>query len=688
VPRPFVQQAFGKYTLCDKLAVGGMAEIFLARLPAAQPGSFLVIKRILPHYSGNSQFTDMFIDEARISFLLRHENIVPLHDLGKVENQFFLAMEWIPGQDLKAVVTRCRERGLRLSPEHAAWICSETLKGLEYAHSKTAPDGRPLHIVHRDVSPQNVLVGYDGAVKITDFGIAKAESKLDSTQVGTLKGKFGYMAPEQVIANGPPLDSRADVFAVGIILWELLTGQRLFTGATEIEILEKVRSARFDPPSSFVTDVPRELEKVVFHALMRDRDKRYLSAGEMQADLARFLDPLSGFGRANVAAVMAELFADEIESLQRKWNVTVIDRDKTDEGARLESTRGDARVPAATNPSANPFAGSEDVATTTHEVPVRRDETGKTKVNPPPPDLTDTTRRPVVGKTQLSGGGLSAEELLAGIEEEKASEDLLASAPPPSAPTPAQPSVTSRRASRDATTTHEVSRAAKPRGRGAFWAACGGVALIVGAAGGVFSGAIQNPFASPMVEVVCTVECMVKIDGGVVLASGTQGRWPVGEGDRVVEISRIGYQPITRTVHASRGTVLYVDGTLLPVEGALADIPIDTEPAGSEVWLDAVKQDGSSPLTVHASLGDHTLRVSRPRYQDSVISIPAKHPGTCPPVKVALSPKSAAIQVGSTPPGAKVFVDGALAGVTPWLVDGLPLGKPVTLDVTLKGYRS
>src|SRR5688500_3784963 len=237
----FQPQAFGKYHLLDKLAVGGMAEIFLAK-SAADPNRYLVIKRILPHFSDNAQFVDMFIDEAKISAQLKHGNIVPVHDLGKIGANYFLAMEWVPGQDLKQLLARCKELGLRLSAEHAAFISWQMLMGLDYAHAKADPGGRPLHIVHRDVSPQNVLVGYDGSVKVTDFGIAKAESKLDATQAGTLKGKFGYMAPEQVVAGGPPLDHRADIFASGIILWELLTGHRLFTGTSEIEILEKVRA--------------------------------------------------------------------------------------------------------------------------------------------------------------------------------------------------------------------------------------------------------------------------------------------------------------------------------------------------------------------------------------------------------------------------------------------------------------
>ncbi len=314
---------FGKYHLLEKLAMGGMAEIFLARnTQDPNPENYLAIKRILPHYTGNGQFVDMFIDEAKLTIQLSHPNIVPVFDLGRIDDHYFLAMEYVAGQDLKKIAARCAERGVRLAFEHSAYILAELLKGLDHAHAKTDPAGRLLGIVHRDVSPQNILVGYDGTVKITDFGIAKASAKLDSTQAGTLKGKFGYMAPEQVVAGGPPLDRRSDVFTAGIVLWELITGQRLFDGKTEVEVLERVRKALIEPPSTIVADVPRELERVVFKALIKDPAKRYQTAQAMAADLTAWLDAAApGFGPPDLQAVMEELFPEELEYVRAKWNV-------------------------------------------------------------------------------------------------------------------------------------------------------------------------------------------------------------------------------------------------------------------------------------------------------------------------------------------------------------------------------
>jgi serine/threonine protein kinase len=260
---------FGSYVLHDRIGAGGMAEIFLATSPTAQGiDKELVIKRILPSLSGDDQFVKMFVEEARLCVNLRHPNIVQVYDLGEVGAQFFIAMEYVHGRDLLKTLAACAKKRMGFPTDIALYIVMEVLKGLDYAHNLRGPDGAPLGIIHRDVSPSNVLLSFDGKVKLGDFGIAKASSR-ERTATGILKGKFGYMAPEQVI--GRAIDHRADVFAVGILLYELLTGHRLFAGRNDLAVLERVRDAVVDPPPRFYNpDLSRELESIVLRALSRE----------------------------------------------------------------------------------------------------------------------------------------------------------------------------------------------------------------------------------------------------------------------------------------------------------------------------------------------------------------------------------------------------------------------------------
>ena len=215
---------FGKYWLLERINVGGMAEVFKAKSYGVEGFEKLIaIKRILPSIAEDEDFITMFIDEAKIAVQLNHANIAQIFDLGKIDESYFIALEFVHGKDLRTIWDRHKRRGLRLPIPMSVYVISRVLEGLDYAHRKKNAGGEELNIVHRDVSPQNVLVAYEGEVKIIDFGIAKAANKASKTQAGILKGKFGYMSPEQV--RGLPLDRRADIFSAGIILYELLTGE-------------------------------------------------------------------------------------------------------------------------------------------------------------------------------------------------------------------------------------------------------------------------------------------------------------------------------------------------------------------------------------------------------------------------------------------------------------------------------
>ena len=281
-------QPFGKYLLLERISVGGMAEVFKAKAFGVEGfEKIIAIKKILPSMAEDADFIQMFIDEAKICGQLNHANICQIFELGRIDDSHFIAMEYIWGKDLLQIQNRFRRSRKQMTVQMAAFIASKMCEGLDYAHRKKDATGKPLNIIHRDVSPQNVIVSYEGEVKVIDFGIAKAASRSSKTQAGVLKGKFGYMSPEQV--GGKQLDQRADIFAIGTILYELLTSERLFLGDTDFATLEKVRNVAVPPPSKVNTTVPAELDRIIMKALAKETGDRYQWASEMHEDLQDFL---------------------------------------------------------------------------------------------------------------------------------------------------------------------------------------------------------------------------------------------------------------------------------------------------------------------------------------------------------------------------------------------------------------
>ena len=256
---------FGKYLLLERIAVGGMAEVFLSKSFGIEGfEKVIAIKRILPTMAEDDDFIEMFIDEAKIAGHLNHANIVPIYELGKIGESHYIAMEYVWGKDLLQIMNRFRRMRKRMPPTMVGFIATKMCEALEYAHTKRDRRGQPLNLIHRDISPQNILCSYDGAVKLIDFGIAKAASRTTKTQAGVLKGKFGYMSPEQV--RGLPIDHRSDIFAVGTCMYEMLTADRLFVGESDFSTLEKVRHAAVQAPSEMVPGVPKEFDEIVMRA--------------------------------------------------------------------------------------------------------------------------------------------------------------------------------------------------------------------------------------------------------------------------------------------------------------------------------------------------------------------------------------------------------------------------------------
>ncbi|MFZ3228671.1 MAG: serine/threonine-protein kinase [Pseudobdellovibrio sp.] len=283
-------EKFGKYVLLEKIAVGGMAEVYLAKSAVANGlNKFVAVKRILPQFSSNEEFIDMFKEEAKVAINLNHGNIVSIYDFGVEKNQFFLVMEFMEGRNLRQIINELKKNNRSFSIDQAIFIIKEVAAGLDHAHRCVdANSGRPLNITHRDMSPQNIMLSFEGEVKVIDFGIAKAETEKEETKAGTLKGKFSYMSPEQ--AEGMPIDPRTDVFALGIILWELLANDRLFTGSNEAAILRKVRECQIPQIRKVNPLVPPELERIAMKALAKDKNVRYQTAANFHRDLNRFLN--------------------------------------------------------------------------------------------------------------------------------------------------------------------------------------------------------------------------------------------------------------------------------------------------------------------------------------------------------------------------------------------------------------
>jgi serine/threonine-protein kinase len=277
-----------RYKVLEKIASGGMAEVFRAESAGLEGFKKTVaIKRVLPHLSEKKQFIGMFLDEARVSAHLSHSNCVQVFDIGVGDNTYFIVMEYVDGADLKGLIEHRKKSGAPFPIEEACLICVRICEGLSYAHELTDNNGESLHIVHRDMSPPNVLITRFGEVKIVDFGLAKANSQLEKSEPGIIKGKFSYLSPEA--AQGLPVDGKTDIFAVGIILWELLAGRRLFMGDTDLETVRMVQQARVPSIRQFNPRVGPELERVLNRALAGDPDARYQTARELGRDLNNML---------------------------------------------------------------------------------------------------------------------------------------------------------------------------------------------------------------------------------------------------------------------------------------------------------------------------------------------------------------------------------------------------------------
>ncbi|GAB4559792.1 MAG: hypothetical protein Tsb0020_05910 [Haliangiales bacterium] len=337
-----------RYTITERLDQGGMAEVFRGVAESLQGfKKSVAIKRILPSLTKNDKFVSMFLDEAKLSLYLQHACIVQVFDIGVTDAAYFLVMEFVDGCNLKALLERLKEKGRRIDVPLAIYVMLECCKALNYAHHAENPETQePLNIVHRDVSPPNILLSKMGEVKLVDFGLAKANSQIESTDPGVVKGKFSYLSPEA--ASGKIVDPRADIFAVGIILWEMFTGRRLFYGDTDYQTVELVRQARIPSIAALNPEIEPDLEAIVRKALARDPNERYQNAADLGDALAQYL-----FSRRmkvtarDLAAVVKDTQLDRMRKRSTEPKESLIDVLIQDEMAKVTSLLDDGSPTAA-----------------------------------------------------------------------------------------------------------------------------------------------------------------------------------------------------------------------------------------------------------------------------------------------------------------------------------------------------
>jgi serine/threonine protein kinase len=324
-------QQLGRYHLLDRIAFGGMAEIYRAKTFDANGQPHLVaVKRVLAHLAEDDDFIQMLVDEAKIASVLRHSSIARVYEFARAHGEYFIAMEHVDGKDMRTVLERCRSKKKPIPPEHAAHICAEVGAALHAAHSAVDSRGRPLRIIHRDVSPSNIICSYAGEVKLCDFGIAKATLSRVTTKTGVIKGKVKYMSPEQAL--GRKLDHRSDVFSLGSCLYEMLTRIPPFTATNEMDLLIKVRDAKYRAVSELQPGIPPELEAITDKCLTRSRANRYQTAAEVEGDLRAFLSKfMPNYSRSHLGRFVRKMFATEIERELRMLEEYVMTEDPSDD---------------------------------------------------------------------------------------------------------------------------------------------------------------------------------------------------------------------------------------------------------------------------------------------------------------------------------------------------------------------
>jgi serine/threonine protein kinase len=625
-------QPFGRYQLLDKVAAGGMAEVWRARISGeANFQRIIAIKKILPHVAEDEDFIAMFTDEALITSSLQHGNIGQVYEFNRVEDTFFIAMEYISGKDLKGVWSWCRHRKSLMPIPLAVFITQKIADGLDYAHSRRDSNGDIASVIHRDVSPQNVLLSWEGDVKLIDFGIAKATEKSGNTRPGTLKGKFAYMSPEQI--RGLPLDGRADMFALGIILYELVTGERGFQAESEFSLLEMVRNVEIRPPAMLNENLPPELERIIYKALSKDRNERYPTCADFSEDLQRFA--LTMGKPANARDLAAYVRA----------NFTV---DWEREKARLESYR-DAGVesskPRALAGSATPVLGAPGVGKRTavdveedpFQAPTRAEISAgaAARMSREPPHSNPNNNNPN-GQHKRN-----IQESNTNLRRPETRAEAAVVAPP----------------------TVKAAASTPQKSMGVVWAA-----LLVGVLG---AGAVAAWLWMPSKRtVVVSVEgparASVTLDQQQYTASPSVTITDVATGAHALIVEAPGFLSYSGTLEVTQQPITNVTA---PLQRASTRVKVVSTPAGASLLVDGVAVAGTTPLVVPLPVGVRsTLTAQLPGHRDVRTEVqPTSNPDQR--VDMLLAPLTTKVRIVSVPEGAQLTIGDKNLGTLPVVVE-------------------
>lgn len=657
-------QRFGKYLLLDRISVGGMAEVFKARLFGVEGfARFIAIKRILPHLAEDDRFVEMFIDEAKTSVLLSHANIAQVIELGREGEAHFIAMEYVPGRDLLALYKRARQRRVAIPVHQVAYIGHQVAEGLDYAHRKRSPDGQHLAIVHRDISPQNVLVSYDGAVKLIDFGIAKARGQnYKKKKGGALRGKFAYMSPELI--EGKNIDARSDIFALGIVLWELLTSETLFHGDNEFVTMERVRQAVAVPPSHRNPAVPPDLDQIVLTALARDRHQRYQTAAEMAEDLGRFLHT-HGFSsnRKTLSAWVRIEFQAEYDTertnASKHARITL-----TPDGHVIEAAPEDDEEPTAlwTPEDGNGQAG--DWATATAEP-----ASAQAVVDP----LADLERAPhfsapprVFTHSQLPQPQI-ADRATGSALQNQPTADIHER---PTAPLPA-----------NHVSSLNTGQTIPASNRLALAAASAVIAALLAVLAWWFLGRPPRP-ATLSIEVRPPGAATVHL-GKTLLGRSTPMDVPgIKPGRYPLRIMKEGFKPHEAVIDLVSGETTAVSATLVKDASAAAVLTFQVDPKGAKIEVDG-RGIGSKGIQIDPGR-EVTVKVTHTGFIPLEVKVRTR-PGQ-QRLRYALEATPGTLFIDSDPPG-DVYLDGRRIGRAPQNVPKLDVRRPWTVQVKSPGFK-
>jgi serine/threonine protein kinase len=633
-------QMFGRYLLLDKVAAGGMAEVWRAKVSGeANFQRIVAIKKILPHIAEDEDFIGMFTDEALITASLTHANVGQVYEFNRIDDTYFIAMEYISGKDLKSVWSWCRHRKVVLPLPLSVLIVQKLADGLEYAHSRVDNEGHPASVIHRDVSPQNVLVSWEGDVKVIDFGIAKATEKSGKTRPGTLKGKFAYMAPEQI--RGLPLDGRSDLFALGVVLYEMVTGERAFQAESEFSLLELVRNVEIRPPAMLNENLPAELERIIYKALHKDRAQRYPSCADFSEDLQRFA--LTQGKPAN---------ARDLATYMRA-NFTV---DWEREKARLESYR-DATASSAPSPTAATLLPG----VSTPVLPFRSVGHEDDPFSAPP-------------RVEVSSSGVRRAAAKAGQEVSSGRRvitEMSSSMPRPDArQAPAFAEAATVRntmpAERDGSGRTATSVPAKGgASRLGLWAAIILSSSVLVAAAVVFAPSYLVAKRTVVVTIEGPAQATVHLDERTGLATPSLTITDVSVGSHGLVVDAPGYVSFSTNIQVTNE--LPITTIRAPLERTAMRVKVITQPPGAAISVDGDSVDGVTPTTVNLTPGTHGIGAKLTGYRETQGQVMVTE-ASDQRFELTLKPRNNRIRVVSVPEGAEVKLGGTSLGVTPLIL--------------------